>query len=629
MRIKTIAMVATAVVVSTLVAGASASAAPEAVTGSTRTIANTPTGVSLTPIDDRTYRVTGKPRCGLFETTCQIHVGNVGGDYHWDGGTSTATFAGWRYGETRTPQFWTYACLIGCKNSAKVSGSPVTRPYPQRAITAQVASKDDAGRTARITGTASGKASIRLNGRQVATASDAGTGTWETLVTGLRVGQNTLAFQQYVGGQYRDQTSVTVTIAEPTKPGRVTGNDGTASLQRGGTTTVTASYTAQSAFTTPTGTLRFTAPEGTTFATGQDHQRGQYLDGSTWREFGGDSLVDGARSADGRTYSFTLGNRNWDVAAGQRFRFAMRVQTPADITTTTSALRGALVGSVTAGSFDTTATVTTTVVGSALTATATDIDAERGTATLHGTAPEDVTEIEVTWERDGADVTRSVAPSAPGVWSFDLSGLVIGSNPVHVVARAGSTELASTDVDVRLTVATLTAAVTFPDDVTKPAVVAGRGQPGAQVEVRDGGRVLASTTVGADGAWSVSVAAPGRGGAVAARVVQRLRGQDTDAVPLDIDYGVAVRITSPGDGFPVSPIWPTVRIAGVAEPGAVVRVGERGGPVDGVGRVEVGADGRWSVTTPPLGSGEHVIVATATSKGANTTSSSVRLVAGD
>lgn len=630
MRIKSIATVVTAVVVSALVgAGPASAASPEAPPGSTRTIANKPTGVSLTPIDAWTYQVTGQPHCGLFDSTCQVHVGNVGGDYHWNGGTSTATFAGWKFGETRTPQFWTYSCALWCANSAKVSGTPVTRPYPRQPITAKVVSQSDASRSAYITGTASGKASIRLNGREVATATDAGTGTWSTTVTGLSVGQNTLVFQQYVDGQYRDQASVTVTIAEPTKPGRITGNHDTADLQRGVTTTVYARYTAQSAFTTPTGTLVFTAPEGTTFAPGQDRQRGEYLDGSTWREFGGDSLVDGVRSADGHTYSFRLGNRNWDVRAGQQFRFAMRVETPAGITTTTSSLTGALVGSVAAGPFDTTATVSTTVVGQALTATPKDVDPAAGTATLEGAAPQNATSIEVTWTRRGTEVTRSVTPASDGTWSFGLTGLAVGSNPVHVVARAGSTELAAVDVDVRLTIAALTAAATFPDDATKPVVVAGRGQPGARIEVRDGGRVVASTTVGADGTWSASVPAPDRGGVYRVSVVQRVGGQDTDTVDLDIDYGAAVQITSPADDFHVSPVFAEVQLTGVAEPGSVVQVGERGGAPDAYGRVVAGADGTWSLTTPALADGAHDVVATATSKGANTTTSTVRIVVSD
>jgi hypothetical protein len=57
--------------------------------------------------------------------------------------------------------------------------------------------------------------------------------------------------------------------------------------------------------------------------------------------------------------------------------------------------------------------------------------------------------------------------------------------------------------------------------------------------------------------------------------------------------------------------------------------GERGGPVAAFGRVVVGADGTWTVTTPALADGAHDVVATATSKGANTTTSTVRIVVED
>lgn len=600
----------------------------------TRTIPLEPTNVHV-ETDPDGFTVYGTPRCKLA-SYCKswVKIPSAGINEPQISTTNGRRFgwpSGWPEGATRTDgTIGSQACdLILCYayGSRFVSIGSVTRPFALRPISARVVATDDAARTAQVTGSATPRATIRSGGRDVATAAD--DGTWTATIGGLAVGSNHREFQQYVDGQYRDQTSVTVTIAEPTKPGRITGNDDKADLRRGETTTVYARYTAQSAFTTPTGTVVFTAPEGTTFATGQDRQRGQYLDGSTWREFGGDSLVDGVRSADGRTYSYTLGNRDWDVAAGQQFRFAMRVVTPAGITTTTSALTGALVGSVAAGPFDTTATVATTVVGQALTATPKDVDAAAGTATLEGTAPQDATSIEVTWTRNGTEVTRSATPAADGTWSFGLTGLAVGSNPVHVVARAGTTELAAVDVDVRLVIAALTATGSFPDDVTESAVVAGRGQPGARIEVRDGGRVIASTTVGADGTWSATVPAPDRGGVSLVTVAQRVGGRDTDTVDVDLDYGAAVRITSPADDFHTSPVFSEVQVVGVAEPGSVVQVGERGGPADAFGRVVVGADGTWTVTTPALADGAHDVVATATSKGANTTTSTVRIVVED
>lgn len=600
---------------------------------SQRTVANTPTGVSLTPIDDKTYRVTGNPRCGLIEYTCQIHVGNVGDDstsnYHWDGGTSTAEFAfSWEYGETRTPQYWTYACSIfDCRNSATVTSAPVTRPYPQRSITAEVQSKNDGARSAVVTGTATGKAVIKRNGRQVATASDAATGTWSTTVTGLAVGRNTLVFEQWVDGRYRDQTSVVVEIG-PTS-GQIVGNAGSAELRRGETTSVNVGYTAQSAFSTPSGTLRFTAPAGTTFATGQDRIRGQYLDGSTWRDFGGDSLVDGVRSADGTTYSYTLANRNWAVAKGQQFRFAIGVVTPAGATTTSGELRGALAGSFPGATFDTVAVTTTTVVGDPLTARVVTTDPLQGTARLDGATPAGTSRVDVTWTRNGSDVTRTAQLAGDGTWSITADGLPLGTTTVHVVARgAGGAQIAMTDVEVVLSIAAFTAQAAFPDDVTAPVVVSGRGQAGATVEVRDGTTVLRSTTVGPDGTWSVTLAAPGRGGTVRVTAVQVVRQADADSVPLSIDYGTAVRILSPGNGFEITPIWDTVRVSGRAEPGVVVRLGDENGPVDGYGSVTVGADGRWAITTPALEHRDQVLVATAVSKGANTTTASLQLRAG-
>lgn len=358
-------------------------ASPDASTvpGEQRVTANTPRNVSLTPIDAYRYRVTGTPRCGNLESTCQVHVGNVGGNYHWDGGTSEATFAGWKYGETRTPAFWTYGCLLAwCKNSATVYGAPVTRPYPNQALTARLDSQDDDARTARVSGTATANAVITLDGKQVATASADGssTGKWSADVSGLSVGENTLIFEQFVGGTRKDQASVTVTIA-----------------------------------------------------------------------------------------------------------------------------------------------------------------------------------------------------------------------------------------------AGFSAAATFDADVTKPAVVGGRGAVGATVVVTEGGAEVGRTTVDAAGAWSITLAAPGRGGSrtlVAAQSGSGVPGASEEVV---VDYGAAVRITSPGDGFVPSPAFPSVRVVGQAQPGVVVHLSVRDGRE--LGSATADENGRWAVSTGALGATERSLDASGTSKGANTT----------
>ncbi len=68
-----------------------------------------------------------------------------------------------------------------------------------------------------------------------------------------------------------------------------------------------------------------------------------------------------------------------------------------------------------------------------------------------------------------------------------------------------------------------------------------------------------------------------------------------------------------------------MRVIGKAEPHAQVRLGE-GGDDDAYGSVEANADGDWAITTPPLALREHDLVATALSKGANTTRDTVRIV---
>ncbi|MFJ5144060.1 hypothetical protein [Curtobacterium sp. P97] len=614
--------------VPTAMATAATDEQPGSPVGSTRTIAKAPTGVGLTPLGPDRYQVTGQPHCGVIEYTCQIHVGNVGptssSDYHWDGGTSTAEFDGWGYGETRTPTYWTYACSVfGCKNSATVTAGSATRPFPQLGITARVQSKNDTNRSAVITGTATGRAVIKRGGAQVATATSDRTGTWSATVTGLSTGQNRITFQQWVDGRYRDETSVVVDF--PPTPGQIVGDTGTADLQRGATTPVSVSYTAKSAFHTPTGKLVVTAPEGTTFAPGQDRQRGEYLEGGTWHRFGGDSLVDGSRAADGRTYTFQLGNRDWDVAKDQRFRFTLDVQTPADVATTTSGMTGKLTGSFPGASFDTTATTATTVVDQALTARVESQDEVTRTATLTGTAPRRADSLDVTWERDGGTVTRTVTPS-DGAWRFVVDGLRVGDTAVEVVAKVGEQAIGDpVSVTVHLDAAPFDATARFEDDVTKPVVIEGSGTAGGTVTLEGVWTTVQPVEVGGDGHWSVTVPAPDQPGKQAVTAVQTIGGQPAGSEQVEVDYGRAVRITSPGDGFAITPGYNRVRVSGNAEPHAQVRLGE-GDDDAAYGSVTADADGHWAITTPALALRDHDLVATALSKGANTTRDTVRIV---
>ena len=535
-------LVAAMITLSGLVLAPTANAAtPPGPVGSTRVWASAPTGVRLEAVNAFSYEVTGTPHCGAYDT-CQVYVGEAGADwtFHWAGGTATYAWPEkWKAGQTRTPQFWTYSCLgFLCKASSKVSGSPVTRPWPTNTITAKVDWKQDPGRRVHLSGTATAGADIRYRGQQIATASVGDPGTWQADVYGLAPGENTLVVEQWVNGQYRDQTTVTVTFPEDTKPGQIIGDSGSARLPRGTTTDVSVSYTAKSAFTTPTGTLSLEAPEGTTFAPGQDQQRGEYRDSSGWHAFGGDSIIGGERSADGSRYDYRLADRNWAVAKDQQFRFTVRVVTPVDVATTSSELTGRLTGSFTGATFDTTARTTTTVVG-----------------------------------------------------------------------------------------APFTAAVHFEDDVTEPVTISGDGVAGATVTIRGAWVAVPPARVSKEGGWTITLPAPDEGGKKTVTAVQTIDQQDAGSEQVEVDYGQAVSITSPVDDFPISPIWDTVRVSGRAEPNARVSLGE-GADTAAHGTVTAGADGRWAIRTGPLAMRDHDLVATALSKGANTTTATVRITAG-
>ncbi|MDN3477800.1 hypothetical protein [Curtobacterium sp. APC 4022] len=635
--IRTATLAAVGLTIAALLTPAAATAAPtdptapaapatQAPAPQSRTVANQPTGVSLTAIDSRTYRVTGTPHCGLFESPCQIHVGNVGGDYHWDGGTSTAVFANWRYGEAKTPEFWTYGCtLFGCKDSAHVRGNPVVRPFPDQKLTASVVRQDDAQRTVTVSGNATGGAEVRRNDNRIATATSADPGVWSATVSGLSVGWNTLVFEQYVRGTYKGQALVSVQIAAPTQPERIVGDSGSATLERAATTPVSASFTPRSAFSTPSGSIEFHAPAGTTFATGQDRQRGQRLSGGSWSDFSGDTLVSGVRSADGRTYRYSLANRDWGVANGQRFRFTMGVETPLGITQTSSSMTARLVGSIAAGSFDTTATVRTTVNDKALTARVTDVDQSARSATLEGTTPARTTDLEITWTRNGQQTTRRIQPTSPGAWTAALDGLEYGANTVRVEAFANTTSIGSTDVQVAVPRPDFSATARFDDDVDVPVVVGGSGATGSTVELSDGQTSVAVVPV-RDGRWEVSLPAPDRGGVRTLRAEQRQGGQVTDRADVSIDYGAAVRITSPGDGFMVSPVFPEVLVTGRAADGAIVTLTDRNAPGVVLGRAVARDDGTWAIRTPALDDQDHLLVATARSRGANTTTTTLSIV---
>lgn len=591
------------------------------------------TGVSATATASGLI-VRGTPHCsGFSRCSSRIVIPSVGGAWHDVSTTNGYTIpwpAGWAEGETRTDGrittiginifgYWWY-------NTAWVDLGPVTRPYAPRALTARVESKDDAAKKAVVSGTATPGAVIRRNGAQVATVGR--DGRWRDTATGLSVGANVLAYQQFVSGTLEDTVPVTVTIAELTQPDRIVAVDGTGSLDRGATSTAFVTYTAKSAFGVPKGSLQLTAPEGTTFDVGHERVRGQYLDEGTWKDFSTDSLVDGHQGSDPRRFSYQLDEHDWGVPAGRQIRFPVRLVTAVDAPVTSGALSGSLKGTIPAGTFDTTATTVLDIPERALTARAEDVDPRTRTASIAGEAPETATSVDVRWERDGVPTTRTVRPERGGAYSVDVDGLAAGISTVEVEAFRGSASVGTTSVEVEVPrdEEDFTAEVVFDADVTRPVDVRGTGVDGAAVEIlHEGTRLGTATIVG--GRWSIAVPAPDAAGSYALTAVHRVAGEAADQLDLVADYGPGVTITSPGNGFVLSPAWPSVRLVGRAAPGAEVTVTERGASDPVLGTATAGEDGIWRLTTVDLEARAQVLVVDALSRGANHTSATLALVA--
>ncbi|QCR42514.1 hypothetical protein C1N91_02100 [Curtobacterium sp. SGAir0471] len=266
--------------------------------------------------------------------------------------------------------------------------------------------------------------------------------------------------------------------------------------------------------------------------------------------------------------------------------------------------------------------ITRPVTPRALSAEVTARDDAARTARVEGTATPGAS-IRV----DGAEVARV---DSSGRWSHELRDLAVGDNVRTYQQYVDGSFRDERRVTVRIeeTRPVFTGTVSFDDDVTQRALVAGAGVPGARVVLVDGTSTVGETTVGADGRWSLRIDAPDRGGVRRLTATHTAAGQGPETVGIDVDYGQAVRITSPGNGFVIPPAFPAVRISGTAAPGAVVRLSERGVSGSDLGSATAGADGRWAIRTPALPQRDHVLQATATSRGANSTSATLELLGG-
>jgi len=226
----------------------------------------------------------------------------------------------------------------------------------------------------------------------------------------------------------------------------------------------------------------------------------------------------------------------------------------------------------------------------------------------------------------GTPVGPEFRAGADGTWSGPLTGLALGSNPLTFTQYENQVPTAETTLDVELAVRPLVARVTFPADHGDRAVLSGTAHPGAVVVVvRDSdeselARVPASSGAGI---WSTPVSAPDAGGDHDVSVRQEIDGEVAGHVTTTVSYGAAVAVTTPVDDAAHG--GGRVEMTGTGEPGAGIRVREEGRQTV-LGSATVLQNGRWSLrTTVDVDSTRHVLEATQSGRGRNTTVATVTL----
>lgn len=219
----------------------------------------------------------------------------------------------------------------------------------------------------------------------------------------------------------------------------------------------------------------------------------------------------------------------------------------------------------------------------------------------------------------GDDFVGIGTVTSDGTWSVP-SGIDLANGPhsIRVDFYLGSTLLSTRNHFINVNVAVPIAPVSMTGPAagstveTANPVFTGAGEAGASVVVTDGNGVeLASTTVGADGAWSVASQVALANGPVAATVTQTVAGAaetTTATSSFSVNVPVApvaadVVVTSPAIEAQVTTDKPVY--AGTGEPGASIQVKGSTGRV--LGATTVDASGTWSVTSEiPLANGYYI-----------------------
>jgi hypothetical protein len=189
-------------------------------------------------------------------------------------------------------------------------------------------------------------------------------------------------------------------------------------------------------------------------------------------------------------------------------------------------------------------------------------------------------------------VELSAGPVALTAQALDASGAVAGvSEPVNLNVRAA--------LEAPLIVRT--AAVPR----AGPTTLQGSGTPGSTVRITLNGAEVGTTTVGADGRWSLPVDLPAGAVTITADAIDPTGQVLAAGEPLQLNVIAEAAIAAPTLDEPTGPlVGGPISLSGTGAPGTTVEVLIDGSPI---GAAVVGADGRWTLDTG-LGPGPSTIV---------------------
>ena len=250
-----------------------------------------------------------------------------------------------------------------------------------------------------------------------------------------------------------------------------------------------------------------------------------------------------------------------------------------------------------------------------------DVDLEAGTALLDGVAPDEATDVEVSYlDKDSKKKTYNAA-AKDGKWSQALSALALGNTSVHLKAYNGAELIAESDVDVDLPVTPLSVQPELSDaNVEAVAKLTGSASKNTTIKVKSGTKQVATTMTGEDGSFEVPVNAPNAAGDYELTATQEIRDEDATPQDVTIPYGAGVAVSSPENGAELDAGQPLV-VSGTAQRNSLIRVYEKGNPRVVLGQAT--ATNGYRIVLNDLEDREYQLVVAGVSKGNNVTTAEV------